>query len=116
MKQMAMARRLRDMVKVQGGDQAVASLAQEMLEAAVAGQGGGGGFPGMPGGFPGMPGGFPGMPGGFPGMPGGFPGMPAGYDPQSFLSGMNRPKTGGAAKPKDKRKSERDARKKNRKK
>jgi signal recognition particle subunit SRP54 len=60
MKQMAMARRLRDMVKVQGGDQAVASLAQEMLEAAVAGQGGGGGFPGMPGGFPGMPGGFPG--------------------------------------------------------
>jgi signal recognition particle subunit SRP54 len=116
MKQMAMARRLRDMVKVQGGDQAVASLAQEMLEAAVAGQGGGGGFPGMPGGFPGMPGGFPGMPAGFPGMPGGFPGMPAGYDPQSFLSGMNRPKTGGAAKPKDKRKSERDARKKNRKK
>jgi signal recognition particle subunit SRP54 len=116
MKQMAMARRLRDMVKVQGGDQAVASLAQEMLEAAVAGQGGGGGFPGMPGGFPGMPGGFPGHAGGFPGMPGGFPGMPAGYDPQSFLSGMNRPKTGGAAKPKDKRKSERDARKKNRKK
>jgi len=116
MKQMAMARRLRDMVKVQGGDQAVASLAQEMLEAAVAGQGGGGGFPGMPGGFPGMPGGFPGMPGGFPGMPGGFPGMPGAYDPQSFLSGMNRPKTGGAAKPKDKRKSERDARKKNRKK
>ena len=116
MKQMAMARRLRDMVKVQGGDQAVASLAQEMLEAAVAGQGGGGGFPGMPGGFPGMPGGFPGMPGGFPGMPGGFPGMPGAYDPKSFLSGMNRPKTGGAAKPKDKRKSERDARKKNRKK
>ncbi|MBL8601745.1 MAG: signal recognition particle protein [Myxococcales bacterium] len=121
MKQLAMARKLRDMVKVQGGDQAIASLAQEMLEAAVAGQGGG--FPGMPGGFPGMPG-MGGMPGGFPGMPGmggmpgGFPGMGnmSNYDPQSFLAGLNRPKTGGAAKPKDKRKSERDARKKNRKK
>lgn len=48
-KQLAMARRLREMVKVQGQDQAISSLATEMLEAAVAG----GGAPGLPGMSPG---------------------------------------------------------------
>jgi signal recognition particle subunit SRP54 len=116
-KQLAMARKLKDMVKVQGEDQAIAQIAQEMLESAVAGGGGGGrgGFPGMPGGFPGMPGGM----GGFPGMGdpnelmralmgGGMPGGPA--------PGAQRPRPASLGVPKDKRKQERDARRKNRKK
>ncbi len=41
-KQLAMARRLKDMVKVQGEQQAMANLAQELLESAVAGGGPGG--------------------------------------------------------------------------
>lgn len=45
-KQLAMARRLREMVKVQGNNGAISSIAQEMLEAAVAG-GGPGAMPGM---------------------------------------------------------------------
>ena len=76
---------------------------------------------GMPGGFPGMPGGFPGMPGGFPGMPGGFPGMPG-----MGMPAMGTPDAGpGAPKMrvlsrseknarKGQRKRERSARKKNR--
>ena len=118
-KQLAMARKLKDMVKVQGEDQAIAQIAQEMLESAVAGGGGGrGGFPGMPGGM----GGFPGMPGGM----GGFPGM---GDPNELMralmgggmpgappAGAPRPRPTGLGVPKDKRKQERDARRKNRKK
>jgi signal recognition particle subunit SRP54 len=114
-KQLAMARKLKDMVKVQGEDQAIAQIAQEMLESAVAGGGGRGGFPGMPGGFPGMPGGM----GGFPGMGdpnalmqalmgGGMPGGPGQEPPKARPAGIG--------KPKDKRKQERDARRKNRKK
>ena len=45
-KQLAMARRQREMVKVQGNNGAISSIAQEMLEAAVAG-GGPGAMPGM---------------------------------------------------------------------
>lgn len=45
-RQLAMARRLREMVKVQGQEQAIAGLAQELLESAVAG-GGPQGFGGM---------------------------------------------------------------------
>jgi hypothetical protein len=45
-KQLAMARRLKEMVKVQGQEQALAGLAQELLESAVAG-GGPQGFGGM---------------------------------------------------------------------
>jgi signal recognition particle subunit SRP54 len=41
-KQLAMARRLKDLVKVQGEQQAMANLAQELLESAVAGGGPGG--------------------------------------------------------------------------
>lgn len=118
-KQLAMARKLKDMVKVQGEDQAIAQIAQEMLESAVAGGGGRGGFPGMPGGFPGMPGG---MPGGFPPgmgdpnelmralMGGGMPGMPGAGQPAP------RSRVVAMGTPKDKRKQERDARRKNRKK
>jgi signal recognition particle subunit SRP54 len=47
-KQLAMARRLREMVRVQGENGAMSTLMQEMLEAAVAGGG-----PGGPGGGPG---------------------------------------------------------------
>jgi signal recognition particle subunit SRP54 len=48
-KQLAMAKRLRDMVKVQGQDAAISNIATEMLEAAVAGGGtpGAGGMPEM---------------------------------------------------------------------
>ncbi len=106
-KQLAMAKRLRDMVKSQGEDQAMAALAQEMM--------GGGGFPGMGGG------GFPGM----PGMGGGFPGMPGMGNPNDLMSALLGGGAGGPAaapkprgmvlgKPKDKRKQERDARRKNR--
>jgi len=116
--QLAMARKLKNMVKVQGEDQAIAQIAQEMLESAVAGGGGPGrgGFPGMPGGFPGMPGGM----GGFPGMGdpnalmqalmggGGMPGGPGQAAP--------KPRPTSLGVPKDKRKQERDARRKNRKK
>ena len=117
--QLAMARKLKNMVKVQGEDQAIAQIAQEMLESAVAGGGGGrGGFPGMPGGFPGMPGGM----GGFPGMGdpnalmqalmgGGMPGMPG-----MPGAGAPKPRPASLGVPKDKRKQERDARRKNRKK
>jgi hypothetical protein len=104
------------MVKVQGEDQAIAQIAQEMLESAVAG---GGGRGGMPGGFPGMPGGMGGFPGmgdpnalmqalmGGGGMPG-MPGMPG--------AGAAKPRPASLGVPKDKRKQERDARRKNRKK
>ncbi len=116
-KQLAMARKLKDMVKVQGDDAAIAQIAQEMLESAVAGGGGRGGFPGMPGGFPGMPGGM----GGFPGM--GDPNelmraLMGGGDPGGMMGGAPaaRPRTAVLGKPKDKRKQERDARRKNRKK
>jgi signal recognition particle subunit SRP54 len=58
MKQLAMARKLRDVVKLQGMGGApghpMAGIADTMLEAAVAAGQGGGGFPGMPG-FPGLP-------------------------------------------------------------
>ncbi len=52
-KQLAMARRLREMVRVQGENAAMSTLMQEMLEAAVAGGG-----PGGPGGAMGDPMGF----------------------------------------------------------
>lgn len=116
-KQLAMARKLKDMVKVQGEDQAIAQIAQEMLESAVAG-GGRGGFPGMPGGFPGMPGGFPGMPGGMGDPNELMRALMGGGDP-SMMGGAGAPRASRPAvmgKPKDKRKQERDARRKNRKK
>jgi len=76
---------------------------------------------GMPGGFPGMPGGFPGMPGGFPGMPGGFPGMgmPGMGMPGAPDVGGTSPKMRVLSRSeknarKGQRKRERSARKKNR--
>jgi len=91
------------------------NLARNLRRAAKSGKLPGG----MPGGFPGMPGGFPGMPGGFPGMPG-MPGMP-------MMPGMGGLPAGDAGAPKmrvlskseknarkGQRKRERSARKKNR--
>ena len=116
-KQLAMAKRLKDMLGGKGGDKALASIAQEMIQSGVAGPGGMGGLPGG-GGFPGMPGG-----GGFPGLPGmGAGGMPN-IDPDMlanlFGGGTG---SGGASKPADKdknkkaRKQPRQARKKARRK
>ncbi len=109
-KQLAMAKRLKDMMNVKGGDNALASIAQEMIESGVAGGGGGGG------------GGFPGMPGGFPGFGGGAGGMP-GIDENMLASLFGGGAAGGAKKkPDDKdkkkkqRKQERQARKKSRRK
>jgi signal recognition particle subunit SRP54 len=93
------------------------ALARNLRRAAKSGKLPGGA--GMPGGFPGMPGGFPGMPGGFPGMPG-MPMMPG-----MGMPGMGVPDDAGAPKMrvlsrteknarKGQRKRERSARKKNR--
>jgi signal recognition particle subunit SRP54 len=80
----------------------------------------GGGFPGMPGmgmpgmGMPGM-GGFPGMPGmGMPGM-GGFPGMPGMGTPTESLTKMRTLSKSEKNAKKANRKREREARKKSRK-
>jgi signal recognition particle subunit SRP54 len=67
---------------------------------------------GMPAGFPGMPGGFPGMPGGFPGMMPGMPGMDAlGADSAPKMKVLSRSEKNAR---KGQRKRERNARKKNR--
>ena len=94
-KQLAMARRLRDMVSVQGENAAMASIATEMLEAGVAG-----GFPGMPG---------------MGGEGGGLnEEMLASLFGGGVTGGADRKKAGERDKKKKQRKQERQARKKSR--
>ncbi|GAB4209513.1 MAG: signal recognition particle protein [Sandaracinaceae bacterium] len=121
LRQLAQARKLQDAVRTTGleTNPMMSTLADQLLEAAVAGGGKdggqmaqlaqmlqrGGGMPGMPGGFPGMgglPGGFP-----FPGL-GGMPGM--GGPPQRAALKQSE-----KDKKKQQRKQEKKARKKSRK-
>ena len=112
-KQLAMAKRLKDMMNVKGGDKALQSIAQEMIESGVGGMGGMGGMPGMPGGGGG---GFPGMPGfGAGGMPNIDEDMLASLFGGGSSAGA-KPKAGEKDKKKKARKQERQARKKSRRK
>lgn len=103
MKQLAMARQLRQAVRTGGleGLPGMGGMADQLLEAAVAGGGAPGGFPGMPGGLGGMFG------GGFPGMPG-MPGM-------GGPAAARAPSAAEKNKKKKARKMQKDARKKSRK-